>query len=120
MHGGKSTGPKTAEGRRRALDAMQLGNRAWRAAGSPGIERYHRSPRLTEMQRRFRDLYPLTRNAALAAAQAGYSTRSAQQIGSRLLRHPIIAAALRQHFGQRFNPGKPRKLSSRFLTRAAA
>jgi hypothetical protein len=29
--GGLSTGPKTAEGKRRSLAALQAGNRAWRA-----------------------------------------------------------------------------------------
>jgi hypothetical protein len=31
FHGGLSTGPKTAEGKRRALAALRAGNRAWRA-----------------------------------------------------------------------------------------
>ena len=30
FHGGMSTGPKTAEGKRIALEALQAGNRAWR------------------------------------------------------------------------------------------
>ncbi|WP_418953535.1 HGGxSTG domain-containing protein [Zeimonas sediminis] len=30
LHGGASTGPKTAEGRRRALEALREGNRRWR------------------------------------------------------------------------------------------
>jgi hypothetical protein len=31
FHGGLSTGPKTAEGKSRALEALLAGNRAWRA-----------------------------------------------------------------------------------------
>ena len=31
MHGGLSTGPRTKEGQKRSLDALRVGNAAWRA-----------------------------------------------------------------------------------------
>lgn len=114
LHGGLSTGPKTPEGRRRAIEAMREGNRRWRKSGGKA----RRDPALTARQERFRHLYPLTRNAALAAEQAGYAPRSAQQIGSALLRHPLIAPALRAYFGPDFDPGAARGLGNLLQRRA--
>lgn len=49
------------------------------------------SLRLTGRQRAFVDAYIEHRNAAEAARRAGYSERSANRQGSRLLRHPAVA-----------------------------
>lgn len=35
LHGGRSTGPKTAEGKRRSLAALKAGHRRWRDAAKP-------------------------------------------------------------------------------------
>ena len=49
---------------------------------------------LNERQQRFVDAYLKTPNATEAAIQAGYSEATAKQIGSRLLTHVDVAAAL--------------------------
>jgi phage terminase small subunit len=51
--------------------------------------------KLTERQQRFVEAYLLTRNAAQAARDAGYSQRSAPSWGPTLLRRASIADALR-------------------------
>jgi phage terminase small subunit len=46
-------------------------------------------------QKRFAEEYLVVLNAREAAIRAGYSARTAPQIGSYLLTHPLIAAAIR-------------------------
>ena len=53
-----------------------------------------RKRELTAQQARFVDEYLVDGNGTQAAIRAGYSEHSAPQIGSRLLRHPLVAAAL--------------------------
>lgn len=56
--------------------------------------RTHESLPLTPRQQRFVDAYALCGNAAEAARRAGYSVRTAGQIGQENLKKPAIAAAL--------------------------
>ncbi len=49
---------------------------------------------LTKRQRRFVNAYLADPNAKKAAAAAGYSVKTAAQQGSRLLKHPAVAAAI--------------------------
>ena len=49
---------------------------------------------MTAQQARFVEEYLVDGNGTQAAIRAGYSERSAHQIGSRLLEHPRVAAAL--------------------------
>jgi phage terminase small subunit len=49
---------------------------------------------LNEKQRRFVEAYLIDPNATKAAIAAGYSARTAAEQGSRLLRHPVVAAEL--------------------------
>lgn len=56
--------------------------------------RTHESLPLTPRQQRFVDAYALFGNAAEAARRAGYSVRTAGQIGQENLKKPAIAAAL--------------------------
>ena len=51
---------------------------------------------LTARQRRFVDVYLVTRNASQAAQGAGYAAPRAEKYGSELLQLPHIAAALRE------------------------
>ncbi|MFQ5534696.1 MAG: terminase small subunit [Sphingomonadales bacterium] len=57
------------------------------------------STELTPKQRRFVDEYLIDLNATQAALRAGYSERRARQQGSRLLKYPHVAAAVRQGQG---------------------
>lgn len=56
--------------------------------------RTHESLPLTPRQQRFVDAYALCGNAAEAARRAGYSVKTAGQIGQENLKKPAIAAAL--------------------------
>ena len=47
---------------------------------------------LTEMQRKFCDEYLIDLNATQAAIRAGYSPRSASELGKQLLQKPLVAA----------------------------
>jgi phage terminase small subunit len=47
---------------------------------------------LTEMQRKFCDEYLIDLNATQAAIRAGYSPRSASELGKQLLDNPLVAA----------------------------
>jgi len=51
---------------------------------------------MTPKQRRFIDEYLIDGNATQAAIRAGYSKRSAMQIGEENLRKPVIAAAVQE------------------------
>lgn len=51
-------------------------------------------PRLTEKQQRFVEEYLIDLNAKASAIRAGYSPRSAHQIGHELLGKPHVAAAI--------------------------
>lgn len=52
------------------------------------------SPALTPRQQRFVDAYALCGNSAEAARRAGYSVKTAGQIGQENLKKPVIIAAL--------------------------
>ena len=49
---------------------------------------------LTAKQRRFVEEYSVDHNATKAAIRAGYSKRTARQVGSENLSKPVIAAAI--------------------------
>lgn len=59
--------------------------------------RHHTRPlgRLTPRQERFVREYASTGNAKRSAVQAGYSVRSAKQVGSMLLKNPRVRLALK-------------------------
>ena len=86
---------------RRPLNAATLRQR-------PGPKRKLRAPALvpqrsrwTEKQRRFVSEYVIDLNATQAAVRAGYSERTAPQIGSENLRKPHIAAAIEEELAAR-------------------
>jgi phage terminase small subunit len=56
---------------------------------------------LTWKQQMFVEAYMRCWNAAEAARQAGYSTRSARELGARNLRNPEIEAAIRERLAER-------------------
>lgn len=53
--------------------------------------------KLTPKQQRFVDEYLIDLNATQAAIRAGYSVKTARQIGSRLLSVVVIRAAIKAH-----------------------
>jgi hypothetical protein len=57
--------------------------------------------KLTPRQQRFAELMAQTLNAAESARQAGYSERSAAQLGHALMRMPQVQAAVRQLLEER-------------------
>ncbi len=86
---------------RRPLNAATVRQR-------PGPKRKLRAPALvpqrsrwTEKQRRFVSEYVIDLNATQAAVRAGYSERTAPQIGSENLRKPHIAAAIEEELAAR-------------------
>lgn len=56
---------------------------------------------LNPKQKRFVDEYLLDLNAAAAAVRAGYSAKTAKQIGARLLAQPAVAATVKAAQAQR-------------------
>jgi len=56
---------------------------------------------LSERQKRFVDAYVAVPNAADAARRAGYSVAGAKQMGSRLLGHPKVKAAICEALARR-------------------
>ena len=55
---------------------------------------------MTDKQRRFTEEYPKDFNATAAAKRAGYSDRTAAQIGYENLRKPEIAAAIKERLDE--------------------
>ncbi len=59
------------------------------------------SPKLTPMQQRFVEEYPVDLNATHAARRAGYSKKSASRLGCRLLDNADVAEAIRKALRER-------------------
>lgn len=57
-------------------------------------------PQLSEKQKRFAEEYLIDLNATQAAIRAGYSPRSAEQQGSRLLSHAKVRAYIDQRMAE--------------------
>jgi phage terminase small subunit len=55
---------------------------------------------LTAKQQRFVDEYLIDLNATQAATRAGYSAKTAQQIGSRLLSNVVISTAVKKRLAR--------------------
>ncbi len=69
---------------------------------SPGAERAFRDAgKLTPRQARFVDEYLIDLNATQAAIRAGYSRKTAQEQGSRLLSNVMVAAAIEKAIAER-------------------
>lgn len=56
---------------------------------------------LTDLQKRFIELYLIHLNASRAAREAGYSETTAGSIGYEVLRHPAVAAAIEKAQAER-------------------
>lgn len=53
-----------------------------------------KKPMITDRMRLFKNEYMVDRNATQAAIRAGYSPKTAHEIGRQLLRHPLLAVEL--------------------------
>ena len=67
-----------------------------KAAGSRHLTKHDAEKKLSDKQMAFVVEFLACNNATQAAIRAGYSPRSAKQIGSEKLKNPIIAEKIRQ------------------------